>query len=207
MKKNNKGFVLAEAIIVSVFVLGMFTYLAMNVIPLISRYERVVNYDNPQEIYLANTLYEEMLNVEDNTNNIALSVLASNTNEEEKELKLTCVRVRPNEKCTGSPDFYEELGKALKIEAIYTYDTTNPNKNCKSISNDKGLKNYCEYYIKRKDGEEKSIKKAFMIKFSGDKENISGDKENISGDKENNSNKAVNKKYATIVVSEQEVGI
>ncbi|MDD6479705.1 MAG: hypothetical protein PUF22_00270, partial [Clostridium sp.] len=64
-----------------------------------------------------------------------------------------------------------------------------------------------EYYIKRKIGEEKNITKAFMIKFSGDKENISGDKENISGDKENNSNKAVNKKYATIVVSQQEVGI
>ena len=107
--------------------------------------------------------------------------MVSNTNEEEKELKLTCTN------CTGSVEFYEELVKALKIEAIYTYDTTNPNKNCKSISNDKGLKNYCEYYIKRKDGEEKSIKKAFMIKFSGDKEN--------------NSNKDVNKKYATIVVT------
>lgn len=194
MKKNNKGFVLAEAIIVSVFVLGMFTYLAMNVIPLISRYERVVNYDNPQEIYLANTLYEEMLSVEKNTNiktDIALSVLVSNTNEE-KELKLTCDRVRSSEKCTGLFEFYEDLGKALKIEAIYTYDTDN---NCEKISNDKGLKNYCEYYIKRKDknGNPKTITKAFMIKFSGDKENI-------SGDKENNINKAVNKKYATIVV-------
>ena len=200
MKKNNKGFVLAEAIIVSVFVLGMFTYLAMNVIPLISRYERVVNYDNPQEIYLANTLYEEMLNVENNTNinsDIVLLVLVSSTSEGEKGLKLTCVRVTPNEKCTGSPDFYEELGKALKIEAIYTYDT---GKDCGDIENDKGLKNYCEYYIKRKIGEEKNITKAFMIKFSGDKENISGDKENISGNKENNSDKAVNKKYATIVV-------
>ncbi len=186
MKKNNKGFVLAEAIIVSVFVLGMFTYLAMNVIPLISRYERVVNYDNPQEIYLANTLYEEMLNVENNTNinsDIVLSVWVSSTSEGEKGLKLTCVRVTPNEKCTGSPDFYEELGKALKIEAIYTYDT---GKDCGDIENDKGLKNYCEYYIKRKIGEEKNITKAFMIKFSGDKEN--------------NSNKDVNKKYATIVV-------
>lgn len=198
MKKNNKGFVLAEAIIVSVFVLGMFTYLAMNVIPLISRYERVVNYDNPQEIYLANTLYEEMLNVENNTNinsDIALSVLVSNTNEE-KELKLTCDRVRSSEKCTGSSKFYEDLGKALKIEAIYTYDTTINNK-CENIESDKGLKNYCEYYTKRKDknGNTKTITKAFMIKFSGDKENI-------SGDKENNSNKAVNKKYATIVVSQ-----
>ena len=201
MKKNNKGFVLAEAIIVSVFVLGMFTYLAMNVIPLISRYERVVNYDNPQEIYLANTLYEEMLSVENNTNNIALSVLVSNTNAEEKELKLTCTRTVGGN-CTGSVEFYEELGKALKIEAIYTYDTDN-NCESESIKSDKGLKNYCEYYTKRKDkdGNTKTITKAFMIKFSGDKENISGDKENISGDKENNSNKAVNKKYATIVVS------
>ena len=192
MKKNNKGFVLAEAIIVSVFVLGMFTYLAMNVIPLISRYERVVNYDNPQEIYLANTLYEEMLNVE-GTNNIKkyinLSVLLEEDDvSNENKSKLTCDRddrETPNVECTGSDGFYEELGKALKIEAIYTYDT---GKDCGDIENDKGLKNYCEYYIKRKIGEEKNITKAFMIKFSGDKEN--------------NSNKAVNKKYATIVVSQ-----
>lgn len=202
MKKNNKGFVLAEAIIVSVFVLGMFTYLAMNVIPLISRYERVVNYDNPQEIYLANTLYEEMLNVENINSDSDIELSIENTdNGSEVEPNLTCTRTGA---CTGSDDFYTKLGKALKIEAIYTYDTTNPNKNCKSISNDKGLRNYCEYYTKRKDkaGNQKTIKKAFMIKFSGDKENISGDKENISGDKENNSNKAVNKKYATIVVSQ-----
>lgn len=193
MKKNNKGFVLAEAIIVSVFVLGMFTYLAMNVIPLISRYERVVNYDNPQEIYLANTLYEEMLNVEDINSDSDIELSIENTNNgTEEEPNLTCTRTGA---CTGSDDFYTKLGKALKIEAIYTYDTTNPNKNCKSISNDKGLKNYCEYYTKRKDkdGNTKTITKAFMIKFSGDKEN--------------NSNKAVNKKYATIVVSQQEVGI
>lgn len=189
MKKNNKGFVLAEAIIVSVFVLGMFTYLAMNVIPLISRYERVVNYDNPQEIYLANTLYEEMLNVE-NINNINTDIELSieNTNNgTEVEPKLTCTRTVGGN-CTGSVKFYEGLGKALKIEAIYTYDTDN-NCESESIKSDKGLKNYCEYYTKRKDknGNTKTITKAFMIKFSGDKEN--------------NSNKVVNKKYATIVVS------
>ena len=62
MKKiKNNGFVLAEAIVVSIFVLGMFTYLAMNVLPLIGKYDRVLNYDNPQEIYLANTLYEELI--------------------------------------------------------------------------------------------------------------------------------------------------
>lgn len=177
MKKNNKGFVLAEAIIVSVFVLGMFTYLAMNVIPLISRYERVVNYDNPQEIYLANTLYEEMVELE-TSNNVQSSITMNINNN-----VLKC-NDRVNATCTGSDKFYEELGKALKIKAIYTYDTGN---NCEKISNDKGLRNYCEYYIKRKIGEGKTITKAFMIKFSGDKEN--------------NSDKAVNKKYATIVVT------
>lgn len=190
MKKNNKGFVLAEAIIVSVFVLGMFTYLAMNVIPLISRYERVVNYDNPQEIYLANTLYEEMVELETSNNvqnRITMSINNNNV--------LKCDdSVSVDNTCTGSSEFYEELGKALKIEAIYTYDTDN-NCESESIKSDKGLKNYCEYYTKRKKGEGKNIIKAFMIKFSGDKENI-------SGDKENNSNKAVNKKYATIVVSQ-----
>ena len=175
MKKNNKGFVLAEAIIVSVFVLGMFTYLAMNVIPLISRYERVVNYDNPQEIYLANTLYEEMVELE-TLNNVQNSITMNINN---NVLKCTD---SSNTTCTGSDKFYEELVKALKIEAIYTYNSTCP-------TNDKGLQNYCEYYTKRKDkdGKLKTITKAFMIKFSGDKEN--------------NSDKDVNKKYATIVVS------
>lgn len=191
MKKNNKGFVLAEAIIVSVFVLGMFTYLAMNVIPLISRYERVVNYDNPQEIYLANTLYEEMMELE-TSNNVQNGITMSiNNNNNNNVLKCND---SVNNTCTGSSEFYEELGKALKIEAIYTYDTDN-NCESESIKSDKGLKNYCEYYTKRKDkdGNQKTITKAFMIKFSGDKENI-------SGNKENNSDKAVNKKYATIVV-------
>ena len=183
MKKNNKGFVLAEAIIVSVFVLGMFTYLAMNVIPLISRYERVVNYDNPQEIYLANTLYEEMVELEA-SNNVQNRITMSINNNNVLKCKDSG---SVNNTCTGSAEFYEELGKALKIQAIYTYDTT-INNNCDKIPNDKGLRNYCEYYIKRKDkdGNQKTIKKAFMIKFSGDKEN--------------NSDKAVNKKYATIVV-------
>lgn len=194
MKKNNKGFVLAEAIIVSVFVLGMFTYLAMNVIPLISRYERVVNYDNPQEIYLANTLYEEMVELE-TSNNVQNRITMSNNNNNNNNVLKCNDSVSVNNTCTGSSEFYEELGKALKIEAIYTYDTDN-NCESESIKRDKGLKNYCEYYTKRKDkdGNPKTITKAFMIKFSGDKENI-------SGNKENNSDKAVNKKYATIVVT------
>lgn len=60
MKKNNRGFVLAEAIVVAVFVLGMFTYLAMNIFPLITKYDKAIDYNDPNETYLANVLYEEM---------------------------------------------------------------------------------------------------------------------------------------------------
>lgn len=181
MKKNNKGFVLAEAIIVSVFVLGMFTYLAMNVIPLIARYERVTNYDNPQEIYLANTLYEEMLKIEYTTNIKNDIIMQLNDSKELTDSEgLTCTR--NGEVCTGSADFYESLGKALKIEKIYTYTD-----NCNTIR-DKGLKDYCTYYTKRN----KNIKKAFMIKFSGDQERTS---------EGNTAYKTINNKYATIVIS------
>lgn len=58
---NKKGFVLAEAIIVSVFVLGMFSYLAINILPLISKYEKALNYDNLTEVYLVNDINDEIL--------------------------------------------------------------------------------------------------------------------------------------------------
>ena len=62
MKKiYREGFVLAEAIVVAVFVLGTFTYLAVNIIPLITKYGQVLKYDNPQEVYAANILLDELI--------------------------------------------------------------------------------------------------------------------------------------------------
>ena len=55
MKKNNeKGFLLAEAIIVGVFVLSLFTFLFVNIIPLIGRYEASEKYDTINGAYNAN---------------------------------------------------------------------------------------------------------------------------------------------------------
>jgi len=53
---NKSGFVLAEAIIVGVFVLGLFTFLFMNVIPLIGRYEAAEGYDTVDGVYNANLI-------------------------------------------------------------------------------------------------------------------------------------------------------
>ena len=43
--KNIKGFVMAEAIIVAIFILGIFTFMLANILPLLGEYERVKNYD------------------------------------------------------------------------------------------------------------------------------------------------------------------
>lgn len=62
MKKiNEKGFVLAEAIIVSVFILSLFTFLFMNIIPLIGKYEAVKQYDTIDSAYNTNLIRMIML--------------------------------------------------------------------------------------------------------------------------------------------------
>lgn len=51
---NNKGFVLVETLVVSVFVVTVFTFLYINVIPLIGSYEEEVNYDSIDTKYIGN---------------------------------------------------------------------------------------------------------------------------------------------------------
>ena len=43
---NKKGFMLVETLIVSVFILAIFSLLYTNIIPLVGEYERLKNYDN-----------------------------------------------------------------------------------------------------------------------------------------------------------------
>lgn len=137
MKKiKNNGFVLAEAIVVSIFVLGMFTYLAMNVLPLIGKYDRVLNYDNPQEIYLANTLYEELIQTHRYFN--------SATEELSNQKKIlndgkTCDDFS-DDKC----NYYKTLiGDYLKIEKL----CINGNE-CSEVD-DRGMKEYYNYFEKQ----------------------------------------------------------
>lgn len=51
---NNKGFVLVETLIVSVFVVSVFTFLYINVLPLIGSYEEETNYDSIDTKYIGN---------------------------------------------------------------------------------------------------------------------------------------------------------
>ncbi len=62
MKKNNeKGFLLAEAIVVGVFVLSLFTFLFVNVVPLVGKYEEAEKYDTVDGVYNANLVRNMVL--------------------------------------------------------------------------------------------------------------------------------------------------
>lgn len=50
---NKKGFILVETLIVSVFVIGIFSLLYTNLFPLIGEYERYKNYNTVEATYIA----------------------------------------------------------------------------------------------------------------------------------------------------------
>ena len=52
-KSNNKGFILVETLIVSVFIMAIFSILYTNFFPLIGEYERYRDYDTVESIYIA----------------------------------------------------------------------------------------------------------------------------------------------------------
>lgn len=58
---NNKGFVLVESIVTSVFVLGLFTFLIANVLPLIAEYDKSSYYDSIDSIYDAHMIRKMIL--------------------------------------------------------------------------------------------------------------------------------------------------
>ena len=57
MKKiNKKGFILVETLIVTVFVMTLFTYVYINVIPNMGEYEKMTHYDDIDSIYASNLI-------------------------------------------------------------------------------------------------------------------------------------------------------
>ncbi len=58
---NKKGFVLVESIVASVFVLGLFTFIIANILPLIAGYDKSVNYDSIDSIYDAHLIRKMIL--------------------------------------------------------------------------------------------------------------------------------------------------
>lgn len=56
MKKNNKGFMLAEVFIVSSFVLGILVYMFVQTNSIMRNYNKSFSYDTVQGLYIANEI-------------------------------------------------------------------------------------------------------------------------------------------------------
>ena len=178
MKKiNKKGFALAEAIVVSVFVLGMFTYLAMNIIPLISKYDAVLKYDNPQEIYAANVLYDEVLSYIYTGYN---EYTASDFTDMKFDKSNSSIVIDYGGE---NQDYFLELIDYLGIVNTFWLDdkrsginddySTNYNK-CSGINDDystnyRGMRDYCNYLFSKKGLENKKDYAIFLVEFENNK--------------------------------------
>lgn len=162
-KINKKGFALAEAIVVSVFVLGMFTYLAMNIIPLISKYDAVLKYDNPQEIYAANVLYDEVLNY---MNTKYDEYTASNFKSMKFDKSNTTVFINNSGE---NKDYFLELIDYLGIVNTFLLDDKCSGINDDYSTNYRGMRDYCNYLFSKKRLENKKDYAIFLVEFENNK--------------------------------------
>lgn len=166
MKKiNKKGFALAEAIVVSIFVLGMFTYLAMNIIPLISKYDAVLKYDNPQEIYAANVLYDEVLNYM-NTKHVEYTASNFKDMKFDKSRSLIAIDSKGENK-----DYFLELIDYLGIVNTFWLDLDGK---CNVTEDDygtnyRGMRDYCNYLFSKKGLGSKKKCAIFLVEFEDNK--------------------------------------
>lgn len=78
MKKNEKGFVLIELLIVAVFTATLFTLLYTNVIPLIGDYNQRENYDTLEIKYALYDIRKEILTISDGDWNKIKETVSSN---------------------------------------------------------------------------------------------------------------------------------
>lgn len=134
MKKlNNQGFALVETLIVSVFVLGIFTLVYVNYYPLIGEYEKRENYDAIESVYKTNTLKKF---IESNGLNF------NGSNGSYKYIKY--VYAFSDELGVPCDNIWNSLGiNSLIITTYNIADVKSNIKNNSSIS--AGMKEYVEY--------------------------------------------------------------
>ena len=140
-KMNNKGFVLAETLLVSTIILLTFTLLYKNGIPLINEYIRVRNYDDMDTVYIAN-LFQQILVSDDNYMDIV------NETNAKKYVDLTdCSKLSNVNLCQKYKDM-NEIGENDKI-VLSTKLSASTNLKNDILNNvykvDRNFKEYVDY--------------------------------------------------------------
>lgn len=157
-KMNKKGFVLAEAIVVAVFILGIFTFIGANFFTLLAKYNKVINYDNPEEIYLINTLYDEVkLSGQDVEDGLY-------TFNNDSGISITCQNILGSNCSLFKDNYYRTLiFNYLKIKSIYIKKGSEIN--CSNI-NIRGLREYCTY---KKEDLNTSSSRVYLVQFTNNR--------------------------------------
>lgn len=139
IKLNNKGFALVETLIVSVFVMGIFTVLYTNFYPMIGEYEKRESYDDIDSLYKTHLLKKLVENDLNATGKTQLTNLKNGTINSF------------NFKCTyfNNANYCNKLLNKVKLnQAIVTkYNLTSLKNNITSIS-DENLQEYITYLPK-----------------------------------------------------------
>ena len=147
-KSNRKGFVLAEAIVVGVFLIELLSILIINVLPLIGQYERSFKYDQIDRKYDIN-LIRKMILMAPNNNNIL-----SNYDISYSSSKGYIVYNNMNDFCSEINYSYcyslltDSNGNAMlnvKSLILTKYNTTNLKQNVNTLSISRGFKEYIKY--------------------------------------------------------------
>lgn len=145
-KNNNKGFVLAETLIVTVFLMYIFSMIYANFYPLIGEYEKRENYDNIDGKYTAYWVkriiedadYVEDINFSGGSNYIKFNCEKIKSTAEDK--RNMCARLMKELEVKGCDD----NGKNCEIY-ITNYNLETFQSEIATGNYDKGFKEYVNY--------------------------------------------------------------
>ena len=133
---NQKGFMLLETLIVSIFVMTIFAMLYTNLFPLLGEYERYRTYDSVEGTYIAhwarkivlNGLSEGIFTVADNNGYVNISDCSLYTKNE------------INDWCTN----FKRTNKVSKIY-LTTYSTQKFKDHVNNVAYERDFKDYASY--------------------------------------------------------------
>lgn len=142
MKNINKnGFVLAESIVVGVFIITLLTFLILNILPLIGDYERIEKYDNIDNKYNTHLIRKMILLEYDHSDISNILSIGSNGYSSYPNITDFCSKFKNNgEYCNTllSSDYLN-----VKSIIITSYDTTKLKSNSDDFS--RATKEYIDY--------------------------------------------------------------
>lgn len=168
MKKNNKGFVLVETLIVSVSVAAIFTIIYLNLYPIVGEYQKVENYDDIDTKYVAHWMRLLVMN---KGNGTLWTKVNNNNNKYVTVTKNDCSTYFVNE--ANCNNFFDGFNVSkMYITSYFTTELKSVVKNAPDI--DSSVKEYIEYLpTYEKLNESKKDYKRVIVEVTHDSEGSS----------------------------------